>query len=90
MLVRADSAFYSHALVVAVRKAGGEVSITVRMDQAVKRAIAGIAEDAWTTIEYPDAIFDETSGTWISKAQVAEVPFTAFSSKKKPTRSPGA
>jgi len=83
VLVRADSAFYSHALVAAVRKAGGEVSITVRMDQAVKRAIAGIDEDAWTTIKYPDAIFDETTGTWISKAQVAEVPFTAFSSKKK-------
>ncbi len=83
VLVRADSAFYSHALVAAVRKAGGEVSITVRMDQAVKRAITGIDEDAWTTIKYPDAIFDETTGTWISKAQVAEVPFTAFSSKKK-------
>jgi len=67
-----------------VRKAGGAVSITVRMDQAVKRAIAGIDEDVWTTIKYPDAIFDETTGTWISKAQVADVPFTAISSKKKP------
>lgn len=83
VLVRADSAFYSHALVTAVLKAGAEVSITVRMDPAVKRAIAGIDEDAWTTIKYPDAIFDETTGSWISKAQVAEVPFTAFTSKKK-------
>jgi hypothetical protein len=83
VLVRADSAFYSHALVAAVRKAGGEVSITVRMDAAVKRAIAGLAEDGWTTIKYPDAIYDETAGTWISKAQVAEVPFTAFVSHKK-------
>src|SRR3954464_9420103 len=83
VLVRADSAFYSHALVTAVLKAGADVSITVRMDPAVKRAIAGIDEDSWTTINYPDAIFDEATGAWISKAQVAEVPFTAFTSKKK-------
>jgi hypothetical protein len=83
VLVRADSAFYSHALVTAARRAGAEVSITVRMDPAVKRAIAGIAETAWTTIKYTDAIYDETTGGWISKAQVAEVPFTAFTSHKK-------
>jgi hypothetical protein len=83
VLVRADSAFYSHALVTAVLKAGGDVSITVRMDAAVKRAIASIDEAAWTTIKYPDALFDETTGTWISKAQVAEVGFVAFTSKKK-------
>src|SRR3954462_5280639 len=89
VLVRADSAFYSHALVTAVLKAGAEVSITVRMDSAVKRAITTIGEDAWTTINYPDAIYDETTGSWISKAQIAEVPFTAFVSKKKADRIPG-
>src|SRR4051812_31652783 len=83
VLLRADSACYSHALLSAARQAGAEVSITVRMDAAVKRAIAGIAENAWTTINYTDAIYDETTGTWISRAQVAEVPFTAFTSKKK-------
>src|SRR4051812_35510945 len=89
VLVRADSAFYSHALVTAVVKAGANVSITVRMDSAVKRAITGMDEDAWTTIKYPDAIFDEATGSWISKAQVAEVPFTAFTSKKKADQIPG-
>lgn len=53
------------------------------MDPAVKRAIASITEDTWTTIKYTDAIYDEATGTWISKAQVAEIPFTAFTSKKK-------
>jgi Transposase DDE domain group 1 len=86
VLLRADSAFYSHALVTAVLTAGAEVSITVRMDAAVKRAIAGIDEDAWTTIRYPDAVYDETTGNWISKAQVAEIPFTAFVSHKKADR----
>src|SRR4051795_4773086 len=89
VLLRADSAFYSHALVAAVLTAGGDVSITVRMDAAVKRAIAGIADDGWTTIRYPDAVYDETTGSWISKAQVAEVPFTAFTSHKKAEQVPG-
>ena len=83
VLVRADSAFYSHALVAAVLTAGVDVSITVRMDPAVKRAITTIGEDAWTTIKYTDAIYDATTSSWISKAQVAEVPFTAFISQKK-------
>src|SRR3954452_12377184 len=83
VLLRADSAFYSHALVTAVLTAGAEVSITVRMDAAVKRAISTIDETAWTTIKYTDAIYDEATGTWVSKAQVAEIPFTAFVSKKK-------
>jgi hypothetical protein len=61
VLVRADSAFYSHALVTAVLTAGAVVSITVRMDPAVTRAIAGIAENTWTTIKYTDAIYDQTT-----------------------------
>src|SRR5690625_3902151 len=43
VLVRGDAAFYSHALVTAVLKTGAEVSITVRMDPAVKRAKIGRA-----------------------------------------------
>jgi Transposase DDE domain group 1 len=82
VLVRADSAFYSRALVGAAIKAGAQVSVTVRMDPVVKRAIAAISENAWTTIRYPQAIYDETTGTWVSKAQVAEIGFTAFSSAK--------
>ncbi|WP_454778466.1 IS1380 family transposase [Georgenia muralis] len=89
VLVRADSAFYSHTLVTAALKAGAQVSITARMDPAVKRAIATIDADAWTTIRYTDAIYDETTGVWNSRAEVAEVPFTAFSSKKKAEQVPG-
>src|SRR5690625_410223 len=59
VLVRADSAFYSHALVTAALKTGAHVSVTVRMDPAVKRAIAAISDDAWTPIKYTDAIYDE-------------------------------
>ena len=88
-LVRADSAFYGRGLVGAAVRAGAEVSVTVRMDKAVKAAIAGIDEHAWTTIEYTDAVFDEATGRWISRAEVAEVPFTAFSAQRKADRVPG-
>ncbi|WP_299450955.1 IS1380 family transposase [uncultured Serinicoccus sp.] len=83
VLLRADSAFYSATLVGAAIKAGAQVSITVRLDPAVKRAIASIDDDAWTTIRYTDAIYDETTKTWVSRAEVAEVPYTAFTSAKK-------
>ena len=89
VLVRADSAFYSHSVVTACRKAGAEVSITVRLDPAVKRAIAAIDEDAWTAIKYTDAIYDEQTGVWISRAEVAEIAFTAFTSKNKEQQIPG-
>ena len=88
-LLRADSAFYGHGTVGTAIKAGADVSVTVRMDPAVKAAIATIGEDAWVTIEYTDAIRDEATGRWISKAEVAEVPFTAFRSRKKAERVDG-
>ncbi|XNS26143.1 IS1380 family transposase [Citricoccus nitrophenolicus] len=89
VLVRADSAFYGHPTVAAALTAGADVSVTVRMDKAVKAAIATIDDKTWTGIKYPQAIFDEDTGTWTSKAEVAEVPFTAFTSRKKAERIPG-
>jgi hypothetical protein len=81
LVVRADSAFYGRDVVGAIRRAKARFSITARQDVAVKRAIAAIADDAWTTIRYPHAVFDDQLGQWISDAEVAEVPFTAFASR---------
>jgi hypothetical protein len=89
VLVRADSAYYSSGVVKAAHDGGADVSITVRMDKRIKAAIGSISDDAWTGIEYPEAIYDEDSGAWISKAEVAEVPFTAFTSKKKSLHTTG-
>src|SRR5665647_1602794 len=83
VLVRFDSAFYGYASVNTAIAAGAAVSVTARMDPAIKRAIASIAEDEWQAIEYTDAIYDETTKAWISNAEVAEIPFTAFTSRKK-------
>jgi hypothetical protein len=81
-LVRMDSAFYGHPAVAAAIRGGADVSVTVRLDPTVKAAIAAIDEHAWTPIEYTDAIYDETTQRWISRAEVAEIAFTAFSSRK--------
>ena len=81
-LVRADSAFYGYATAGAALRAGADVSVTVRMDPKVKAAIAAIDQDAWTPIEYTDAVHDEQTGRWVSRAEVAEIEFTAFSSRK--------
>ena len=83
VLCRFVSAHYGHAPVSAALAGGAGVSVTVRMDPAVKRAIAGIPETAWETIEYTDAVFGETTNIWVSRAEVAETVFTAFSSRKK-------
>lgn len=81
--MRADSAYYGHAAVQAALTGGADVSITARMDPAVRKAIATIDDGAWQTIKYTDAIYDEDAGKWISSAEVAEIDFTAFGSKKK-------
>ena len=79
--VRADSAYYQHKVVAAARAAGARFSITARTNPQVTKAIASIDPDAWTAIKYPKAIFDELAGGWVSHAAVAEVPFTAFTSR---------
>jgi len=82
LIVRADSAFYSAAFTGAVRRAGACFSVTAPMNRAVKAAISGVPETAWTPIKYPRAIWDDQLGCWVSDAQVAEVEYTAFTSKK--------
>jgi len=82
LVARADSAFYSAAFTGAVRRAGAFFSVTVRMDPKVKAAITAIEETAWTPIRYPRAVWDDQLRAWISDAQVAEVTYTAFTSKK--------
>jgi len=82
IVTRADSGFYTAAFTGACRRAGAYFSVTARMDAAVTAAIAAIPENAWTPIRYPRAIWDDQLRAWISDAEIAEVPYTAFASKK--------
>ena len=81
LVVRMDSAFYGAPAAQAARNAGAFFSITVRIDSKIRAAIAAIGEDAWKPIRYPRAIFDDQLGCWVSDAQVAEVEYTAFTSR---------
>ncbi|MGW3513814.1 IS1380 family transposase [Streptomyces sp. NPDC000994] len=83
LVVRADSAFYGADVINACRSLNARFSITVRMNASVKAAIAHIDETAWTPIKYPKAVWDEEDQCWISDAEIAEVPYTAFTSKPK-------
>ena len=72
MIVRADSAYFTHEVISAISRGGARFSVTARMNPAVTKAIAAIDEQAWTPIRYPQAIFDEDQQCWISDAEVAE------------------
>jgi hypothetical protein len=84
ILVRVDSAYYNHAFATAVTKAGAWFSIGARQDPAVRRAIAAIDDQAWVRIEYSQAILDPDTGELVSAAEVAEIPYTAFTSHRTP------
>ncbi len=83
ILCRADSAYYGWAFVgTAIRKKTW-FSVTARMTKTVTAAIAGIDQDDWVPIKYPRAIWEEAEQRWISDAEVAEVPFVAFTGRRK-------
>ncbi len=83
MWVRGDAAFATAKDVHAALDAGAWFSFTVPAWPTVTRAIAAISEGAWTPIRYPRAILDETTGEWVSEAEVAETTITMFTSHRK-------
>lgn len=83
ILCRADSAYYGWAFVGTAIRNQAWFSVTARMTQRVTAAIASIAEDDWVAIKYPHAIWEEAEQRWISDAEVAEVPFVAFTGRRK-------
>lgn len=84
VLVRGDAAYGSSHVVAACRRAGARFSLVVGRSRPVDRAIAKIPDGAWVPVKYPGAILDPDTGEWISDAQVAEIPFTAFASTSCP------
>jgi hypothetical protein len=83
LVLRADSAYYNRDVIATAHRLGVHFSVTARKDRAVTAAIAAIPETTWRTIRYPRALFDEQLQQWVSDAEVAEVPFTAFTSRGK-------
>ena len=83
IVVRMDSAYYAAAVIAAIRRNGARFSVTAPVTPAIRAAIAGIPEESWTPIRYPQAVWDDQLGCWISDAELAETTYTAFTSKKK-------
>lgn len=83
ILARADSAYYGWAFVGTAIRHRTWFSVTARMTPSVTAAIAEIPAQAWQAIEYPNAVYDEAEQRWVSDAEVAEVPFVAFTGRRK-------
>jgi hypothetical protein len=83
IIVRMDSAFYNASVIGAIRRQGARFSVTVPANSSIRAAIAAIPEDAWTAVKYPQAVWDDQLDCWISDAEVAEIQYAAFASKKK-------
>ena len=83
IVVRFDSAYYNAAVIRSVRRNEAYFSVTVPVNSSIKAAIGRIPEDAWTAIAYPQALWDDQLQAWVSDAEVAEIQYAAFASKKK-------
>jgi len=84
LLCRADSAYYGWAFVGTALRHGAWFSVTARANASITRVITIIQESVWSPIRYPHAVWDEDEQRWISDAEVAEVPYVAFTSRRKP------
>ena len=71
LTMRADSGFYTHAVVAVCRRMDVRFSITIRQHKSLHNLIEAIPEDAWTPIPY-----------WMDgAAAVAETTYTPFQTK---------
>ena len=71
LTVRADSGFYTHAIVAACRRMDVRFSITIRQSASLRSLIEAIPQQDWTPIPY-----------WMDgAADVAETSYTPFQSK---------
>ncbi len=84
ILVRGDSAYGNGVVVAACRRAGARFSLALTKSRSVAAAIDTITDDAWQPVKYPGAVHDPDTGEWISDAEVAEIPYTAFGSTDHP------
>ena len=76
LTVRADSGFYTHAVVTVCRKTKVRFSITIRQHKSLRDLIEAIPEEDWTSIPY-----------WMDgAADVAETAYTPF--RIKPDAAP--
>jgi hypothetical protein len=59
------------------------VSLTTGSNPSVDAAITTMPATGWTAIHYPQAFVDTETGELVSDAEVAEIPYLAFTSRPK-------
>ena len=81
LTVRADSGFYTHAVVAVCRKTKVRFSITIRQRASLRNLIEAIPEEDWTPIPYwMDGAADCGRGPPMSPSKVSLTPHRCVSS----------
>jgi Transposase DDE domain group 1 len=83
IVVRGDSKFYTADVVATAARYDAAVSLTTGSNPSVNTAIGQIPDPDWTPIHYPQAFVDAETGELVSDAEVAQTPYTAFTSRRK-------
>jgi DDE family transposase len=83
IVVRADSKFYTADVAATAARYDAAVSLTTGSNPSVNAAIGAIPDDGWRAIHYPNAFVDTETGELVSDAEVAEIAYTAFTSRPK-------
>jgi len=83
IVVRADAKFYTADVAATAARYDAAVSLTTGSNPHINAAITTIPDDGWTPIHYPQAFVDTDTGELVSDAQVAEIGYTAFTSRPK-------
>ncbi|MGH3783719.1 MAG: IS1380 family transposase, partial [Pseudonocardiaceae bacterium] len=83
IVVRGDSKFYTADVVATAARYGASVSLTTGSNPSVNTAITTIPHTAWRAIHYPQAFVDDQTGELVSDAEIAEIPYTAFTSRPR-------
>lgn len=89
IVVRGDSKFYTADVVATAARYGASVSLTTGSNPSVNTTITTIPQHAWTAIHYPHAFVDDQTGELVSDAEVAETPYTAFTSRPRTQQATG-
>ena len=83
IVVHADSKFYTADVAATAARYGAAVSLTTGANPSIDAAISQIGDQAWTPIHYPHAFVDTDTGQLVSDAELAQTPYTAFTSHPK-------
>lgn len=89
IVVRADAKFYTADVVTTAARYGADVSLTTGSNPSINVAIGQIPDHEWTAIHYPQAFVDTETGELVSDAEVAEIGYTAFTSRPKAQHATG-